>query len=203
MQIGYLNQKQREFLGELIYKSEIPLLAAKSALSCRIALPASEISTSFTPEHLNPAPATFASISTITAYKGYKPRPVKRNAWGRIDPAALDDGDVVGEYAPPVGAVGKVSKGKAMMEKMGWTTGMGLGKKNNGIREPVAIIVKSEKTGLGLKNSTSDPRATAPTSSLTAEALTPALGDKSSTSDAVVDATGNPHFYKYSSGTLY
>jgi hypothetical protein len=137
--------------------------------------PASEISTSFSPEHLNPAPAAFASTSTTTACKGDTPRPVKTNAWGKKvkNPTWNDDGDVVGEHAPPVGTDGK---GKAMMEKMGWTAGMGLGKQSNGIREPVTLTIKTLKTGLGAK---------------------------ASTSDAVVDGTkisGNPPSYKYTLG---
>jgi G-patch domain len=89
-------------------------------------------------------------IPMVTDSKVEKPRPVKTNAWGKPVKNATwnDDGDVVGEYAPPVGADGK---GKAMMEKMGWTNGMGLGKENNGIREPVALTIKTLKGGLGAK----------------------------------------------------
>jgi hypothetical protein len=126
---------------------------------------------------------------------------VKRDAWGRIDAARIDDGDVIGEYALPLGADGRGNKGKSIMEKMGWTTGMGLGKENNGIREPVAVVAKTDSTGLGAGCPPSYPRDTASTSGLAAKAFRPAFGDKASTSDAVVDATeisGTPHFHKYS-----
>jgi G-patch domain len=36
-----------------------------------------------------------------------------------------------------------------MMEKMGWATGVGLGKEKNGMLEPVAHVVKTSKSGLG------------------------------------------------------
>jgi hypothetical protein len=100
--------------------------------------------------HSNIAPTNIVAIPTITDSKVEKPRLVKTNVWGKLVKNATwnDDGDVVGEYAPPVGADGK---GKAMMEKMGWTNGMGLGRGNNGIREPVALTVKTLKGGLGAK----------------------------------------------------
>lgn len=57
------------------------------------------------------------------------------------------DGDVVGASAPEIGAG---NKGRAMLEKMGWSTGTALGAINNkGILLPVAQVVKNSKTGLG------------------------------------------------------
>ncbi|KAL4911662.1 hypothetical protein BDW62DRAFT_59924 [Aspergillus aurantiobrunneus] len=57
------------------------------------------------------------------------------------------DGDVVGASAPEIGAE---NKGRAMLEKMGWSTGTALGANNNkGILLPVAHVVKNSKTGLG------------------------------------------------------
>lgn len=57
------------------------------------------------------------------------------------------DGDIVGGSAPELGVD---NKGRAMLEKMGWSTGTALGALNNkGILQPVSHIVKTTKAGLG------------------------------------------------------
>ncbi|SLM37156.1 Single-stranded nucleic acid binding R3H [Lasallia pustulata] len=57
------------------------------------------------------------------------------------------DGEVVGAAAPEIGAE---NKGRAMLEKMGWSTGTALGALNNkGIMQPVVHVVKTTKAGLG------------------------------------------------------
>jgi len=57
------------------------------------------------------------------------------------------DGDIVGASAPELGVE---NKGRAMLEKMGWSTGTALGALNNkGILEPVSHVVKTSKAGLG------------------------------------------------------
>lgn len=57
------------------------------------------------------------------------------------------EGDVVGASAPEIGAG---NKGRAMLEKMGWSLGTPLGAINNkGILLPVAHVVKNSKAGLG------------------------------------------------------
>ncbi|KAF3403761.1 Protein SQS1 [Penicillium rolfsii] len=57
------------------------------------------------------------------------------------------DGDVVGGTAPEIGAE---NRGRAMLEKMGWSSGTALGAVNNkGILLPVAHVVKNSRTGLG------------------------------------------------------
>lgn len=46
--------------------------------------------------------------------------------------------------------LGIENRGRAMLEKMGWTTGMGLGNPNNaGIVAPIFAKVKTSKAGLG------------------------------------------------------
>lgn len=68
---------------------------------------------------------------------------------GRLTSAAFSyqDGEIVGAAAPELGAE---NKGRAMLEKMGWSTGTALGAMNNkGILHPVAHIVKTTKAGLG------------------------------------------------------
>lgn len=58
------------------------------------------------------------------------------------------DGEIVGAAAPELG---QENKGRAMLEKMGWSTGTALGALNNnrGIVQPVAQVVKTGKAGLG------------------------------------------------------
>lgn len=57
------------------------------------------------------------------------------------------DGDIVGGSAPQLGIE---NRGRAMLEKMGWSTGTALGALNNkGILEPVSHVVKTTKAGLG------------------------------------------------------
>ncbi|KAE8336529.1 hypothetical protein BDV24DRAFT_111051 [Aspergillus arachidicola] len=57
------------------------------------------------------------------------------------------DGDIVGASAPEIGAG---NKGRAILERMGWSTGTALGATNNkGILLPVAHVVKNSKAGLG------------------------------------------------------
>lgn len=61
--------------------------------------------------------------------------------------ASYIDGEVVGASAPEIGTE---NKGRAMLEKMGWSTGTALGATNNkGILLPVAHVVKNSKAGLG------------------------------------------------------
>lgn len=67
---------------------------------------------------------------------------------GRLDTgASYMDGDVVGASAPEIGAE---NKGRAILEKMGWSSGTALGATNNkGILLPVPHVVKNSRTGLG------------------------------------------------------
>ncbi|KAK8155417.1 hypothetical protein BC567DRAFT_236575 [Phyllosticta citribraziliensis] len=66
---------------------------------------------------------------------------------GKYGAASYRDGEVVGASAPEIGSE---NKGRAMLEKMGWSAGMGLGAVDNkGILQPVMHVVKTSKTGLG------------------------------------------------------
>lgn len=60
---------------------------------------------------------------------------------------SYQNGEVVGGSAPEIGVE---NKGRAMLEKLGWTKGMALGAiGNEGILQPVAHVVKTGKAGLG------------------------------------------------------
>jgi hypothetical protein len=60
---------------------------------------------------------------------------------------SYSEGDVVGGTAPVLSAN---NKGRAMLEKMGWTAGTALGATNNkGILQPVTHVVRNSRAGLG------------------------------------------------------
>lgn len=57
------------------------------------------------------------------------------------------DGEVVGAAAPELGTG---NRGRAMLEKMGWSSGTALGASHNkGILQPVTQTMKRTKAGLG------------------------------------------------------
>lgn len=71
----------------------------------------------------------------------------RKGANGAKSGVVYRDGEVVGAAAPEIGTE---NKGRAMLEKMGWTSGTALGAfDNKGILQPVAHVVKNSKTGLG------------------------------------------------------
>lgn len=74
------------------------------------------------------------------------PKGPSRGGFGN-DGVSYRDGDIVGGSAPELGAE---NRGRAMLEKMGWSTGTALGAINNkGILQPVSHVVKTTKAGLG------------------------------------------------------
>jgi len=71
----------------------------------------------------------------------------RRGGDGMLAAVSYKDGEIVGHMAPELGTE---NKGRAMLEKMGWSKGTALGALNNkGIMEPVAHVVKTTKAGLG------------------------------------------------------
>jgi hypothetical protein len=78
---------------------------------------------------------------------GGSSRPTRGGGGFGNSAAGYRDGDVVGASAPELGAE---NRGRAMLEKMGWSTGTALGALNNkGILQPVSHVVKTTKAGLG------------------------------------------------------
>ncbi|KAK5280691.1 squalene synthetase-like protein [Exophiala xenobiotica] len=66
---------------------------------------------------------------------------------GTMSGATYMNGEVVGGSAPELGAD---NKGRAMLEKMGWTSGMGIGAVGNkGGLDAIKHVVKTNKAGLG------------------------------------------------------
>ncbi|TFB06777.1 Protein SQS1 [Trichoderma ghanense] len=71
-------------------------------------------------------------------------RPVARSGGGGLN---YYDGEVIGASAPELGTE---NRGRAMMEKMGWSTGTPLGASDNqGILHPVSQTMKRTRAGLG------------------------------------------------------
>ncbi|EXJ89759.1 hypothetical protein A1O3_02826 [Capronia epimyces CBS 606.96] len=70
-----------------------------------------------------------------------------RGGGGAISGASYMNGEVVGGSAPELGAD---NKGRAILEKMGWTSGMGIGAVGNkGGLEAIKHVVKTTRAGLG------------------------------------------------------
>ncbi|KAK4556268.1 squalene synthetase-like protein [Recurvomyces mirabilis] len=67
---------------------------------------------------------------------------------GGFDKAAvsLRNGEIVGANAKELG---KENFGHKLMEKMGWSAGMALGKEGEGMRVPVAQVMRTGRAGLG------------------------------------------------------
>ncbi|KAJ5124634.1 uncharacterized protein N7515_008459 [Penicillium bovifimosum] len=110
--------------------------------------------TSRTPQH---TPKTISAVDELLSGRKFNRRLFK--SWGTEAPklphakrgksgaASYMDGDVVGASAPEIGAD---NRGRAMLEKMGWSTGTALGAADNkGILQPVAQVVKNSRAGLG------------------------------------------------------
>ncbi|KAL4778083.1 hypothetical protein BJX76DRAFT_167140 [Aspergillus varians] len=109
--------------------------------------------TSRTPKYTH---GTISQMDRVFSKERFSPRALK--AWDKTSGQSAKtksghgnvsymDGDVVGASAPEIGAE---NKGRAMLEKMGWSTGTALGATNNkGILLPVAQVVKNSKAGLG------------------------------------------------------
>jgi hypothetical protein len=70
---------------------------------------------------------------------------LSKRASGAGPQGKLRDGMVVGESASELSAD---NKGRLMLEKMGYKTGMTLGVDGRGIAEPVMAIMKTGKAGL-------------------------------------------------------
>lgn len=71
----------------------------------------------------------------------------RRGGGGMASGATYMNGEVVGASAPEIGSD---NKGRAMLEKMGWTSGMGIGAVGNkGGLEAIKHVVRTTKAGLG------------------------------------------------------
>lgn len=75
------------------------------------------------------------------------PKPRRGGGGGVMSGATYRDGEEVAASAPEIGAD---NRGRAMLEKMGWVQGTGIGAVGNkGGLDPIRHIVKTTKAGLG------------------------------------------------------
>lgn len=71
----------------------------------------------------------------------------RRGGGGVLSGVSFRDGEEVAASAPEIGAD---NRGRAMLEKMGWTAGMGIGAiGNKGGLDPIKHVIKTTKAGLG------------------------------------------------------
>ncbi|KAJ9611649.1 squalene synthetase-like protein [Cladophialophora chaetospira] len=79
--------------------------------------------------------------------RGAGPGYARRGGGGTMSGATYSNGDVVGASAPELGAE---NKGRAMLERMGWSVGQGIGAVGNqGSIEVIKHVVRTTKAGLG------------------------------------------------------
>ncbi|KAF2444169.1 hypothetical protein P171DRAFT_432238 [Karstenula rhodostoma CBS 690.94] len=82
----------------------------------------------------------------LHAVNNYPPQKKKEKSTKTRPTVSYKDGEVVGAKAPELGVE---NKGRAMLEKMGWSKGMALGAMDNkGILQPITHTVKITKAGL-------------------------------------------------------
>ncbi|KAL1881384.1 hypothetical protein VTK73DRAFT_4391 [Phialemonium thermophilum] len=148
LQLPPMDKSARKILHELANKFKVKSQSTGSGDQRRPTLYRTKYTLSFT-EH-------YFEMATSRIGRRYFPRlDSKGRGSGRRGPgregnsSALTyrDGEVVGASAPELG---QDNKGRAILEKMGWSSGMGLGAMDNkGILQPVAQVVKRTKAGLG------------------------------------------------------
>lgn len=81
-----------------------------------------------------------------TDAKGKRGPSKTASARGSYAAASYRDGEVVGAAAPELGTG---NRGRATLEKMGWSSGTALGATHKGILQPVTRTMKRSKAGLG------------------------------------------------------
>ena len=87
----------------------------------------------------------FARLDNRATGAGTKNTTVRKG--GDPGAASVRNGEVVGGSAPEISLA---NKGRTMLEKMGWSTGMALGAMDNkGMTQIIEHIVKRSKAGLG------------------------------------------------------
>lgn len=97
-------------------------------------------------------PGSFEAVTSRITRRFWGPRSkpgtgMKRGGRGGAAFTGYRDGEVVGSHLPELNSE---NRGRAMLEKMGWSTGMALGSdENKGILQPVAHVMKRSKAGLG------------------------------------------------------
>ena len=144
-------QKERKAVHEIAHIFKLKSKSTGSGKSRFPILYKTARTTPFDAEALEIIDATLASNRFLPRLGKPKKRGISTGkARGGFANAGVSyrDGEVVGATAPELGLE---NKGRAMLERMGWSRGTALGASNNtrGIVHPVAQVVKTGKAGLG------------------------------------------------------
>lgn len=143
-----MDKYSRKVLHELAQKFKIKSVSTGSGDQRRPTLTRTKYTVKYSEEH-------FENASSRMERKHFPRLDMKGKGKGKARPrggagsAAVTymEGEVVGASAKELG---QENKGRNMLEKMGWSMGMGLGSLDNkGILQPVAHVVKRTKAGLG------------------------------------------------------
>ena len=144
-----MDKSARKILHELANKFKVKSQSTGSGTQRRPTLIRTKYTTSYTEEHLEIAISRLGGRHLPRMdLKGKGKATQKKSRAGAGNAAVTyQEGEVVGASAPELG---QENKGRTMLEKMGWSSGMGLGSLDNkGILQPVAHVVKRSKAGLG------------------------------------------------------
>jgi hypothetical protein len=144
-----MDKSARATLHELARKFKVKSQSTGSGHQRRPTLIRTKYTANFTEEHLEIAISGLGRKHFPRLdLKGKGKATQRRSRAGAGNSAVTyQEGEIVGASAPELG---QENKGRAMLEKMGWSSGMGLGSLDNkGILQPVAHVVKRTKAGLG------------------------------------------------------
>lgn len=144
-----MDKSSRKILHELANKFKVKSQSTGSGDQRRPTLIRTKHTTSYVEEHFEIAISRVERkhFPRLDLRRNGKATPRKSRVGGGNAAVTYQEGEIVGASAPELGLE---NKGRAMLEKMGWSNGMALGSLDNkGILQPVAHVVKRSKAGLG------------------------------------------------------
>lgn len=143
-----MDKTARKILHEVAAKFKVKSQSTGSGNQRRPTLIRTKYTASYQEEHLEIAISQLGrGHFKRLDLKGKGKAMQKKSRGGGNSAVTYQEGEVVGASAPELGLE---NKGRTMLEKMGWSSGMGLGSLDNtGILQPVAHVVKRTKAGLG------------------------------------------------------
>ncbi|OIW26782.1 hypothetical protein CONLIGDRAFT_601474 [Coniochaeta ligniaria NRRL 30616] len=149
LELPPMDKSARKTLHELARKFKVKSQSTGSGHQRRPTLIRTKYTTSYAEEHLEIAVSGLGRRHFPRLDLKGKDKAAQRKSRAGAGNSAVtyQEGEIVGASAPELG---QENKGRAMLEKMGWSSGMGLGSLDNkGILQPVAHVVKRSKAGLG------------------------------------------------------
>ncbi|KAB5518794.1 hypothetical protein GE09DRAFT_1044698 [Coniochaeta sp. 2T2.1] len=148
LELPPMHKSARKTLHLIARQFKVKSQSTGSGTQRRPTLIRTKYTASYTEEHLEIAMSGVGSKHFPRLdLKGKGKATQKSRGGGGNSAVTYQEGEVVGASAPELG---QENKGRTMLEKMGWSIGMGLGTLDNkGILQPVAHVVKRTKAGLG------------------------------------------------------